>query len=358
LVLGLVMAGAVMLPRWRAQAIGRAHILGATAGFLLPWMITFGYFASQHAMLEMMRYWLWPLRGYYGDNHVPYGFVSTGASLDFFTGAGGRVEPLVVLFGAPMFLVSALAFMVVLSSAYWLIRYRRAEGGADLRVLGGCTFFGIWLSTLATSRADFSHILYIAPLFAYLLPSLLDIDDRRVGSLYALRPVIAGVLLLSFAGFGCATILKAAGPATRLQTRRGEIRAVYDDQVIPYVEARLAEGQPMLVYPYQPLYSFLAGTLPASRFDGILRPAPELLGMMVEDLSRNPTAVVLLDRTFTEKAPVIWPSIPLGALASDPIGDYIVKHYHSCKVLNLNPPQAWIFDFMVRDGVACPVEGK
>ena len=69
-------------------------------------------------------------------------------------------------------------------------------------------------------------------------------------------------------------------------------------------------------------------------------------------------SVVLLDRTFAEKVPVAWPSIPLAALAYDPVGDYIVRHYHSCKVLNLNPPQIWIFDYMVRNDLACPKDGK
>lgn len=194
---------------------------------------------------------------------------------------------------------------------------------------------------------------FVTPLFAYLIPSLLDIRDRRLRSLFAARPFIAGILLISFVGFGFSTILKSLKPMKRLQTRRGEVRAAYDDQVIPYVQAHLAEGEFMFVHPYQPLYSFLTGTTPASRFDGCLRSTPESARAAVDDLSKNATPVVLLERTFAEKAAVIWPSLPLGALASDPIADYIVRHYRSCKVLNLNPPQTWIFDYMVREDLAC-----
>ena len=359
LLLGLAIAGVVMLPRWRVRRIRSGDVFGAAAGFFLPFLITFAYFASQHAVMAMLRSWLWPLHGYYGSNHVAYGFVSSGVSLSFFSNAQGRVEPFVVLFASPLFLVSALAVMAAMNTAYWLTHYYRAGAETpDLRVLGGCIFLGIWLSTLATSRADFSHILYITPLFAYLLPSFLDIPDRRLHTLYSARPVIAGILLVSFVGFGLSTILKAVGPTRKLKTRRGEIRAAYDDQVIPYVQGHIAEGEYMFVHPYQPLYSFLTGSTPSSRFDGIQSAAPDTVRIITEDLSKNPTPVVLLDRTFAEKVPVAWPSIPLAALAYDPVGDYIVRHYHSCKVLNLNPPQIWIFDYMVRNDLACPKDGK
>jgi hypothetical protein len=87
----------------------------------------------------------------------------------------------------------------------------------------------------------------------------------------------------------------------------------------------------------------------------MLRPTPEGSKLIVDELSRNATPVVLLERTFPEKASVAWPAIPLEALAADTVGDYVVRHYHTCKVLNLNPPQTWIFDYMVRKDLACPL---
>jgi hypothetical protein len=356
LLLGLAIACAVVLPRLRVKPI--RSVYWAAAGFLIPFAATFAYFASHQAVMAMLRSWLWPLRGYYADNHVAYGFVSVGAPLEFFCNAQGKLQPFVVLFGAPMFLISALPIMVVISIAYWLMRYLRSRDVTpDLRVLGGCAFLGIWLSTLATSRADLSHMLYITPLFAYLLPSILDINDRWGRSLYALRPLLAALLLISFAGFGLSARMKAAGPTKHLQTSRGEIRTPYDDQVIPYIQAHLAKGEHLFVHPYQPLYSFLTGTVSASRFDGILRPTPEASSMVIAEMSRGTIPFVLLERTFAEKAAVVWPAIPLGALASDPIEDYILRNYHTCKVLNLNQPQAWVFDFMAHKGLACPPEG-
>lgn len=356
LLIGVVIAAFVMLPRRTVRPIRFSHGLSAAAGFLLPFATTFSYFASKHALAIMLNSWLWPLRGYSSDNHVAYGFVTSDASLSFFRDANGRIQPFVVLFGAPMFLFSALAVIVVISSAAWLLRfYRQRSSICDLRVLGGCIFFGVWFATLATSRADFNHMLYIAPLFAYLLPSLLD--DRRLQGLYAARPLIAALLLLSFAGFGFSAVLKAMGPSTRLQTRRGVVRAAYDDQVIPYVQARVASGADLFVYPYQPLYSYLTATHPFSRVDGVLSPTPESSRLLIAEISTNNTAAVLLERTFPEKAAIIWPSVPLKALAADPVQTYVLQHYHSCKVLNLNPPQTWIFDFMVRKDLPCPAKG-
>ena len=207
--------------------------------------------------------------------------------LSFFSNAQGRVEPFVVLFASPLFLVSALAVMAAMNTAYWLTHYYRAGAETpDLRVLGGCIFLGIWLSTLATSRADFSHILYITPLFAYLLA----VVPRHS------RPPFAYTLFCSACHCGYSScprlsgfvsrFLKAVGLTKRLKTRRREIRAAYDDQVIPYVQGHMAEGEYLFVHPYQPLYSFLTGSTPSSRFDGIQSAAPDTVKIIAEDLSR------------------------------------------------------------------------
>jgi hypothetical protein len=62
--------------------------------------------------------------------------------------------------------------------------------------------------------------------------------------------------------------------------------------------------------------------------------------------------VVLFQPSFWEKIPTSWPGTPIGAIARDPIADYIQREYRMCKILN--SPDDWKFFFMVRKDLACP----
>src|SRR5207253_10580217 len=54
---------------------------------------------------------------------------------------------------------------------------------------------------------------------------------------------------------------------SRIETRRGTIATTAKDSVIEYVQAHVAPGQEMLVYPYLPLYNYLTATRSPSAYD-------------------------------------------------------------------------------------------
>jgi hypothetical protein len=265
---------------------------------------------------------------------------------------------LAAFLSAPIFLVSALALMVIASTVYAVV-LRRCAGASqalDVRILGGSVFFGVFLATLATGRADMNHLLYLTPLFMYLVPSVLDIKHHSVRFLYPARPLIACILLVSFAGFGLITVLKAAAPATKTKTRRGVVRLAYPDEVLAYVEKNGNEGQQMYVHPYQALYSFLCGTVNPTHIN-FLQPGMSTADQYeatVDDLAANRTPVVLFDPNFADKISATWPSTPAEALAKDPVADYLLRHYSVCQFLNSNPRREWSFYYMVRNDLACP----
>jgi hypothetical protein len=201
-----------------------------------------------------------------------------------------------------------------------------------------------------------NHILYLAPLFMYLVPSVLDIKHDCMRFLYAARPLIACILLVSFAGFGLITVLKASAPATKTRTRRGVVRLAYPDEVLAYVEKNGNEGQQMYVHPYQALYSFLSGTVNPTHVN-FLQPGmstAEQYEATVDDLAADRPPVVLFDPNFVDKTSTTWPSTPAEALAKDPVADYLLQHYRVCRFLNSNPRREWSFYYMVRNDLACP----
>jgi hypothetical protein len=334
------------------------NTLSAAAGFALPSLLTLGYFASKHAAAKMLEAWLWPLRHYSVVNRVPYGFSTTGNLREMYTSGPCLERIFVIIFSCPMFLISVLALLVVAATLYSIVLRCKTDSckALDVRVLGGCIYIGVFLSTIATGRADMTHLLYLTPLFMYLVPSVLDIRHPSIQLLYIARPVAACLLLLSFGGFGAATVFRARTPAAKVETRGGTVRFASEDEIIRYVQDNVAPGQHLYIHPYQPFYSYMTGTVNPTRYD-FLQPgmaSADQYQSAIHDLAADQTPVVLLDTHFADKVSDIWPATPLSALASDPVTDYILQHYRTCRLLNSSPSSPWSFNYMVRKDMRCP----
>jgi hypothetical protein len=148
-------------------------------------------------------------------------------------------------------------------------------------------------------------------------------------------------------------LLTEAGAHHRIDTRRGMIRTGGEDTVVEYVQAHVAANSEFLVYPYLPIYNYLTATRSPSRYDyfqpGMNTPAQaqEILAVV-----RSPqTHAVLMEPWFAEKIANSWPGTPVQAIASDPVADYVAKHYRVCK--SLTSPDGWRFQYMVKKPDAC-----
>jgi len=73
---------------------------------------------------------------------------------------------------------------------------------------------------------------------------------------------------------------------------------------------------------------------------------------MLSQLASRRVRVVLFESSFAEKIPYAWPGTPLPAIANDPVVDYIVGNYRTCRILK--SPEDWRFLFMIRKDLACP----
>jgi Dolichyl-phosphate-mannose-protein mannosyltransferase len=360
LLLGLAIAAAALsLVHGNRQFACSKNICLAALGFAIPCLRTLGFFASKHVAAAMLETWLWPLRHYREANRVTYGFplISAGDLRQMYTSGPWGQRIFIMFFSAPLFLIPALALLVVAVTLYAIVlRARTGPSKAlDVRVLGGCIFFGVFLSTLV-GRTDLSHLQFLMPLYLYLVPSLLDIKHPGVESLYKARPFLAWLLLFSFAGFGIAELLKAGTATAKFDTRRGMVKTVSADEVIRYVQDNVAAGQHLYIHPYQPLYYYMTGTVNPTHFD-VLQPGmatADQYQSTVHDLEADQTPYVLLDTAFADNISQFWPSTPLRALVNDPVADYILKRYRNCRVLTSSPQQVGRFYFMVRADLPCP----
>ena len=113
------------------------------------------------------------------------------------------------------------------------------------------------------------------------------------------------------------------------------LRAARPDQVVPYVQASSGLGGDYARYPYLPLYYYLTATSSPARFD-YLQPGMHTAAQtqeVMEGLSSAPPRAVLFELGFDQKVATSWPNTPLSSIAADPLGDQLLKRYHTCAVL-------------------------
>lgn len=332
----------------------RGEWISLAAGFLWPFLLTITYFAVHHAVGPMLTDWLWPLRHYSGANHVPFGYQNWSDQTRQAIFGGTRMECLIaILIVTPCFLIPVLPLVAVGMLVYWLTPFGRRKLPPErwrYDVLVSSAISGLLLSVVV-SRADILHFVYLAPLFY--LPLAWIFDGRDLKLCASARRILTLFILASFTILGAALLFSARGGHERLQSRRGALETSKPDLVIPYVQAHVPPGSKMLVYPYLPLYYYLTATYSPTRYD-YLQPGMHTRQQeeeAIREIATNRTPFALFEPAFNEKIPTSWPNTNIKDVLYDPVGNYLLQHYHSCKVLH--SAGGWRFLFMVRKDLSC-----
>lgn len=359
LCLGLILGFLLLhLRRPHTRIFNRTHLMWVMGGLAWPMLIVASYFGSQHALQSMLDDWLWPLQHYTLANHVPYGFQNwSDADRHAIFATGSVIMRVVKTFViSPMFVVPILPLIAIGLLIYWKLqlRYHHEAGPrASYYVLVTSAFAGLLISVLVV-RSDIIHFMYLLPVLSPVLAWIVDGRDIPGRMFKAARPVLAAYIVLAFSAFSLPLLIRARNASNEISTRRGVITTPAKDTVIEYVQAHLAPGRPLLVYPYLPLYNYLMDTSSPTRYL-YFQPGMstnEQAHEMLAELGSGHVDWVLFEVSFAEKIPNSWPGTPLSALMDDPVADYITRSYRSCEVLN--SPSDWRFLFMVRKDLRCP----
>lgn len=341
----------------RKRFLSRAEFLALVVGFAIPIVLTFAYFASQHATSSMLADWLWPLRHYSRANRVPYGYQNwSDETRHQLFGTGSLPERLIkALAISPCFWIPALPLIAAGLFGYWIVQARRRsapDGKSAYYIIVTATYLGLVLSVVVT-RADIIHFMYLQPLNCLVLAWLLDGRDLPVRLLRSTRPFLGAYVVLALLAFGLAPLVGTASARERVTTRRGVVTTRAKDTVVEYFQAHVPEGTTVLVYPYLPLYYYLTGTFSPGRYD-YFQPGMhtrEQADEIVRELATRRVGVVLFETNFSDKVAQSWPGTPLTAIAEDPVADYIARNYRPCRVLT--SAAEWHFLFMVRKDLRC-----
>ena len=354
-----VLFGFVLITRIsnRGDLLSRGNLAALILGLAWPILITVAYFGTQHALTIMIRDWLWPLQHYSRANRVPYGFQnwSQSASEALF----GDRSPLWTAFYLVMmsacFVVPILPLCAVALLVYWSIRVCRGEQceRTNYYVVVSAAVSGLLLSVIM-ARADIIHFMYLLPLLAVVLGWILDGRNIPGHCFKLVHPGLRVYLVAACLFLSVPLLQRAIHPAHKINTRRGSITTSAEDTVIPYVQANVKPEEPVLVYPYLPLYNYLTDTEAPTKYEYFqsgMNTREQADDMLVQ-LQVGHVRWVLFEPAFAEKVPNSWPGTAMSSLRSDPIADYIKREYRPCKVLN--SPANWQFVFMAKRGTACP----
>jgi 4-amino-4-deoxy-L-arabinose transferase-like glycosyltransferase len=337
--------------------LSRGQWLTLAIGLAWPCLLTFTYFYFHHALGALLTDWFWPLQHYSQVNRVPYGHLdwSDQTREMLFHSGSWLWRGLAMFFVSPSLLLPVLPIIAIVLLVYWVVEARRgglAPDRAAYYILICSTLAGLVLSVIVV-RANTLHFVHLIPVLYLVLAWIMDGKDIRGSLVNSIRPLVTIGVLIAFTGVGMAFLIASRG-STTVETRRGQVKTSGPDTVLPYVLGHVPAGSNMLVYPYLPLYNYLTGTFNPTRFE-YLQPGMHTLDQgeeAIREIAADHTAVVLFEPGFSQKIANSWPNTPLQFVANDPVGDYILEHYSTCKVLR--SAAGWPFVYMVRKDLSCP----
>jgi hypothetical protein len=257
---------------------------------------------------------------------------------------------------SPSFWIPVLPLFAVALLLRLVAGMRRGHAAPELDyyVLFSSAILGLLLLSVVVVRADVVHFIYLQPIFFLVLAWILDGRNIRGPVVRRLGPIVGFGAALSLLAMGMPMLIAAAGPHYTLVTRRGVVNTPKKVTVVPHVQAHVAPGERILVYPYMPLLYYLTATYSSTSFE-YYQPGMHTREQSLDFLSQlkaHPVRVVLFELGFADHIRDSWPNTQARDLASDPVADYIVHEYRPCAYLDSAPN--FHFLFMVRKDLACP----
>jgi len=217
--------------------------------------------------------------------------------------------PFVALVGLPLVLAGCAA------------RFRRsAFDRATLPYwIAGCA---LWVSEM--HRPDLAHLAWGSPILILLAFSLC----RQIRGRW-IKPALA---MLTF----CAVLLALVNPLAallanhKLITRRGIMYDTFQrDQTLDFLNAHLAPGEPLFVYPYLPIYYFLSAATNPTRYSFLMYHlnTGRQFREVVQTLETRKVRYVVWDRSFPKWAKEMLPAYRIPPPEELIVEPYLMEHY-------------------------------
>lgn len=316
----------VLLHRKRALRSAAAVL----AGYLSVVLIQIALYAAAGALPYFIYgNFIWPLSHYSSVNTADYGFILWEIWFPnwFSTLHAILPSPFAALgtftLSVPFLLILLLPLLPILGYLWRPQAFRRELLPYWLAA------YALWLSEL--HHLDIGHLRNGCLILVILFFTLCEIRERRFPKQLIL--LITACLVLHAA----VNLLGALSLKTPVHSRRGTLLAQKPDTALDFLLRHTQPGDDVFVYPYQPIYYFLADVRNPTRFSNLMYQinTDEQFREAVGDLNRKKVRYVLWDSVFSgENLRSVFPSYrppPPGKLIMEP---YLESHYRQIAFKN------------------------
>ncbi len=189
--------------------------------------------------------------------------------------------------------------------------------------------YALWLSEL--HRLDIGHLRNGCLILVVLFFAICETQKANFPK--QLVVLVAGCAVLN----GAIYMLGALSAKTVVQTREGRLLAQKPDKALQFLLAHTYPGEDVLVYPYRPLYYFLADLRNPTRFSTLVYypGTAAFFEEAIRDLDQKKVRYVLSDTAFSgQNLTALFPAYrvpPRDKLILEP---YLESHYHQVGLEN------------------------
>ena len=213
---------------------------------------------------------IFPATRYHAVNVVPYAFslreqyLEPWAAIFLTLCPWPLTEVAAIVVWLPLVIVTvAPALVAVLTIAHLASkRLRQLAPSGPSRWSYLLAAFALFASEL--HRPDLIHLVYGAPLLLVVLTGWLAVLRSRPAT------VASGVVMSCAVLTALILLSPAVGHHQVMNTRRGPVAMAQYDGALEFIQSHVAPGEPVFVYPYYPMYYFLANVRNPTRHSILL----------------------------------------------------------------------------------------
>lgn len=238
------------------------------SGYVFVGILVILFFHINEGLSELIyANLIWPLSQYEKVNCTPYGYGLKELFLPGWVSVLNSILPCAVSFiiigcFLILFLVIILVPMIIVFSFVLERIFLKEKRFFNLNILPlFLCGIGLWLSEL--HRMDMPHIIYGSPLLIILLFLIISTYLKNIG--YT-KDIVLGFISICIIFFGTYNALIALNAKEKIITRRGEIYCFKKDNCLEFLKQNTEEGNWIFVYPYYPMYYFLANVRNPTRY--------------------------------------------------------------------------------------------
>lgn len=269
------------------------------------------FFSIQGGLPDLVySTFLWPLANYHNVNIAPYGY----GLFEFYWPSWLNIlqhflpetvsQGLRGLFLVPFAVILSLPFLVAVLA---LISCRSPSNRPTIfhstTITYYCCGYALWISEI--HRMDIFHAIYGAPL---LLIAFIGIWNLGYEKMRLFRTSVLYFISFCLLSFGTSNGLIASSANHKIETRRGTIYRFGDDSALRYLEEHTRPGEQVFIYPYYPMYYFLANINNPTRYNNLIYGyhTDDQFHEVISDLEKKKVKLVLWDTLVEGKNLKTW----------------------------------------------------